>query len=234
MTLYVILGAPGAGKGTQAEVLSDRLGLPHVASGDLFRDAMEAGTPLGEEVASYMRTGALVPDDLAIRVVLDRLRRPDAAGGAILDGFPRTRLQAEALDAALAADGSGVTAALYVKVGEPELLRRLSGRWVCRAAGHPYHETSNPPRTPGICDEDGSELYQRADDEPATVRARLEKQLPPMYEVVDYYEDRGVLAAVEGEGTIDQVTVALLRALRSRDAVSSGGPTGRPGAALRR
>ena len=211
--LYVMVGAPGAGKGTQAAILAQRLGIPHVASGELFRAAVRDGTPLGRQAAADMARGALVSDELVIRLVLDRLAGPDAVDGAILDGFPRTRPQAEALDAALARRGVSVTAALYVGVGEDELLRRLSGRWLCHAAGHSYHTTDHPPARPGICDVDGSELYQRDDDRPATARLRLERQLAPMYDVVDHYTERGVLTAVDGEQPIEAVTEALLRAI---------------------
>ena len=213
MRLYVMIGAPGAGKGTQAAILADRTGLPHIASGDLFRAAVRDETKLGREVAGYMERGALVPDDLAIRLILARLAQPDATEGAILDGFPRTRQQAEALDAALARRGSAVRAALYIGVHEKELLRRLSGRWICRAEGHTYHTFERPPLHPGECDIDGSELYQREDDRPATVRLRLERQLPPMYEVIDHYTERDVLTAVDGEQPIEAVTEALMRAL---------------------
>ena len=216
MSVYVLIGAPGAGKGTQGDILAERLGLPHVASGELFREAMREGTSLGKEIQSYVNRGALVPDELSIRVVLARLARPDASEGAILDGFPRTRLQAEALDEALERQGEPVEGAFYVGVSEAELMRRLAGRWICRAAGHAYHEIYHPPIVPGICDEDGSELYQRVDDQPATVRQRLQQQLPPMYEVIDYYSDRGILCTIDGEGSIDQVTEALLRAIARR------------------
>jgi len=218
VTVYVMVGAPGSGKGSQARRLSEQLGLPHVASGDLFREAMGQGTPLGKQVSEYIERGALVPDDLATRVVMERLARPDARNGGILDGFPRTRPQAEALDKALAERGGRVTAALYLGVRPEELQRRLSGRYVCRAGGHVYHGTDDPPRRAGICDVDGSELYQRSDDDPATVRARLEQQLPPMYEVVDHYTDQGVLSAVDGEGPLDQVNEALLAAIRATPA----------------
>ncbi len=209
--ILVMVGAPGAGKGTQAAILATRLDIPQIASGELFRGAVRAGTPLGDEVRGYLERGQLVPDRLAIEVILDRLAQPDAAGGAILDGFPRTRPQAEALDAALGRRRQRVDQALYVGVREAELRRRLSGRWLCRAAGHSYHVIERPPQRPGVCDIDGSELYQREDDRPETVRARLAAQLPPMYEVVDYYAERGVLTAVDGEGTVEEVSEALLR-----------------------
>jgi len=211
--ILVMVGAPGAGKGTQAQILASRLGIPHVASGELFRAAVQSGTELGETVRGYLDQGTLVPDKVAIAVVLERLREPDAEGGAILDGFPRTRPQAQALDIALARGGQRVAQALYVGVREAELRRRLSGRWLCRANGHSYHAIDRPPRRPGICDLDGSPLYQRPDDRPETVQARLAAQLPPMYEVVDYYTERGILTAVDGEGPVAEVTDALMRAV---------------------
>jgi adenylate kinase len=211
--ILVMVGAPGAGKGTQAQILASRLGIPHVASGELFRAAVRSGSDLGRTVAGYLQQGALVPDKVAIAVILERLRESDAAGGAILDGFPRTRPQAEALDVALGRMGTRVAQALYVGVREAELRRRLSGRWLCRANDHIYHVIDRPPRRPGICDIDGSELYQRPDDRPQTVQARLATQLPPMYEVIDYYTERGVLTAVDGEGPVADVSEALLRAV---------------------
>jgi len=171
--VVVLLGAPGAGKGTQAPLLAARLGIPVVATGDLFRAAVRDGTALGLEARRYMDAGQLVPDEITVRLLLERLGRPDAAAGVILDGFPRTGVQAAALDRALADRGTRVAAAVLVDVPAEELVRRMSGRWVCRGAGHPYHEVSSPPRTAGVCDIDGSELYQRADDQPTTIRARM-------------------------------------------------------------
>jgi adenylate kinase len=210
--VYVVLGAPGAGKGTQASELSGRLGLPHVASGDLFRQALREGTQLGLEARQYMDRGALVPDDITIRMIGERLQLPDAIKGVILDGFPRTRHQAEALDDFLARRGAEVGTALYVLVGEPELLRRLSGRLQCEA-GHTYQETSRPPLRPGFCDVDGLALYHRQDDNAETIRARLAQQLAPMAEVVGYYRDRDTLATVDGEAEIGRVTDSLLGAI---------------------
>jgi adenylate kinase len=232
LSVYVLLGPPGSGKGTQGHILAEKLGVPHIASGEMFREQARSGTALGDEVEAFMSRGALVPDDLAIRVVLDRLARPDAAAGAILDGFPRTRLQAVALDKALAGRRSPIAAALYMRVAEEDLLRRLAGRWICRSGGHVYHELYNPPRVPGKCDEDGSELYQREDDQPETVRARLAQQLEPLYEVVDHYATRGVLVPVDGTRPIDEVTEALLRAIGDHPGQNSlsaagGRPAGR-------
>lgn len=214
MRVFVIIGAPGAGKGTQAALLSERLGLPHVASGDLFRDHIRRGTTLGIKAKSYLDRGALVPDELTVRMIADRLAQPDAAEGVILDGFPRTRAQAEALDEMLARRAGRVAAALYVDVDRDELIHRLSGRWLCtRSADHVYHATGRPPKQAGKCDIDDAPLLQREDDKPATILARLEQQLPPMYEVIDYYADRGVLSTIQGEGTVAEVTDALMRAI---------------------
>jgi adenylate kinase len=215
--VLVLLGAPGAGKGTQAPILAERLGLLHLATGDMFRAAVKEGTPVGLEAKSFMDRGELVPDDVTIRMLLERLRQPDAVTGVILDGFPRTAAQAIALDEALAREGARVDSAPYIEVPESELFARLSGRWICRASGHPYHATLNPPRVAGVCDEDGSELYQRPDDMSDVVRARLAKQLPPFHEVVDHYRRSGVLAPVDGTRSIEGVTDALLDHLLARN-----------------
>lgn len=209
----VLLGAPGAGKGTQAVLLRELVGLPHIATGDIFRAAVRDGSALGLEARRYMERGQLVPDDITVKMVLDRLSAPDAEGGAILDGFPRTGTQADALDAALAERGSHVDLALLIEVPEDQLAQRLAGRWICAAAGHVYHETANRPRVPGRCDLDGSELIQRADDRIETVRARLAQQLSSLAEVVDHYEAAGILARVDGQQPIPTVTTALRQIL---------------------
>src|SRR5687768_2718876 len=209
-----MVGAPGAGKGTQAALLSERLGVPHVASGDLFRDNIRRETPLGKKVKKYLDSGALVPDDVTVQMIVDRLRADDAARGVILDGFPRTRPQAEALDRMVAKLGGRVGAALYIDVDREELIRRLSGRWLCsKSADHVYHEVARPPRKSGKCDIDGAPLYQREDDKPATINARLELQLPPMYEVIDYYTDRDVLTTVDGTNPMAEVTEELMHCI---------------------
>jgi adenylate kinase len=160
-----------------------------------------------------MDAGQLVPDEVTVRLLLERLGRPDAAAGVILDGFPRTAIQAAALDGALRERGAGVSAAVLVDVPAEELIRRMSGRWVCRAAGHPYHETSSPPRVAGICDLDGSELYQRKDDRPDTIRARMDQQLGALAEVIEHYRRAGVLATVDGLQDIHDVATAIDEAL---------------------
>jgi adenylate kinase len=213
MTVVVLLGAPGAGKGTQAARLAEQLGIPHLASGDLLRAAVAARTPLGVEADRYMSRGRLVPDETIIRVFLDRLLKADAANGAILDGFPRTRPQAEALEAALAQQGSGVDRALLIDVPVDELVERAAGRRICEASGHVYHVTANPPRVAGSCDIDGSPLIQRADDEAETVRARMVQQLGALEDVVGFYRSRGALRSVDGRQPIDAVSEALLAEL---------------------
>lgn len=214
--ILVMLGGPGAGKGTQAEMLSARLGLPHVSSGELFRAHIRKGTPLGLEVKRYLDRGALAPDDVTVRMVGERLSEPDAVPGVILDGFPRTVSQAQALDRMLAQRRTRVAGALYVQVDSEELIRRLSGRRICSdPAQHIYHVVFKPPKVEGICDIDGTPLVLRADDEPDTVRARLQKQLPPMFEVVDYYSDKGLLCAVRGDQTIEQVNESLMHVVET-------------------
>lgn len=222
MTVVVLLGAPGAGKGTQADLLAERLGIPHVSTGDLFRTAVRDGSPIGLEARRYMERGQLVPDDITIRMLLDRLTAPDAADGVILDGFPRNRPQAEALASALAERGSSVDRAVTIDVPTDELVRRLSGRWVCRESGHVYNETTNPPKVSGRCDLDGSPLVQREDDKPETIRARLTQQLASLEDVVDYYAKAALLRVVNGVQPIEAVTEDLLAA------VSEGGPSGTP------
>ena len=222
MTVIVLIGAPGAGKGTQAPILAQHLGVPHIASGDLFRAAVRDGSPVGIQARRYMERGQLVPDDTTIAMLLERLAAPDAVEGAILDGFPRNRAQAEALDAALAERGTSVRRAISIEVPAEELLRRLSGRWVCRDAGHVYNEHSNPPRVPGRCDIDGSPLVQRDDDRPETIRARLEQTLSNLREVADHYQQQGILRVVDGLQPMEDVTAAILAALSESDRAPSG------------
>jgi adenylate kinase len=212
--IIVMLGAPGAGKGTQAERLADSLGLPHISTGELFREALAGDDPLGAKVRRYVESGALVPDAIVVEIVGKRLGLPDASGGAILDGFPRTVSQAVVLDEMLAGRGETVCAALYVEVAAELLAERLTGRRVCTADDqHVYHVAARPPRRQGICDIDGAELYQRPDDGMETVLARLDAQLPPMYEVIDHYNEQGVLYPVRGDADADTVTKDLLHAL---------------------
>ena len=218
--IYLLVGAVGAGKGTQADILSQRLGLPHLASGDLFRKATREGTPLGERAKGYMERGELVPDDVTIGMFMDELSKPEAARGAILDGFPRTVTQARALDETLAGQGEAISRVVYIEVPAEELVERVSGRWVCPTDGTPYHVVTDPPRVPGICDKDGTPLIQRDDDKPEVVRARLAQQVPPMLEVIEHYERASKVSRVDGRGTIDEVTSRILEALGMSQAVS--------------
>lgn len=216
--ILLLVGAVGAGKGTQAGILSRELGLVHLASGNLFRAALAAGTPLGEEAREYMQRGELVPDELTIAMFMEELARPAAAAGAILDGFPRTVGQAKALDETLAANGERIRAVLSIEVPTEVLVRRVAGRWVCPQCGTPFHEDTDPPRVSGRCDLDGTALTQRDDDRPEVVRARLEKQVPPMLEVVDHYERAGIVHRLDGTLPIETVTEAILAAVGVRAA----------------
>lgn len=219
MTVIVLLGAPGAGKGSQAPALAARLGIPVLASGGLLRKAVADGTPLGREADRFMSRGQLVPDDTIVRVFLDRLEAADAADGAILDGFPRTRVQAEALDGALMEAGRRVDRAGYIDVPLDDLVKRMANRRICTANGHVYNLVSNPPPVEGVCDLDGSALVQRSDDEESTVRARMDQQVPPLLDVVEHYRARGVLTSVDGRQGIDAVTDDLMDALHEAGAV---------------
>jgi adenylate kinase len=203
------LGPPGAGKGTQARDLAQEWGVLHLATGDMLREAVAAGSPLGREAKSYMDQGALVPDDVIIRMMAERLGAGAAAQGFILDGFPRTIAQAEALARLLKDLGQTLDAVVYFDVSEPELLRRLTGRRVCRACGHSYHLTSNPPKRAGVCDACGGELYQRDDDAEATVRNRLDVYRRQTAPLLDYYRQRNLLATVSGEGPLATIRDAI-------------------------
>ena len=212
-TYIVLLGPPGAGKGTQAQIISEKLGLPHISSGDIFRENLKKQTELGKQADGYMKRGELVPDDLTIAMIRDRLSRPDCKPGALLDGFPRTPAQAEALSQMLAGFGGRVDAVPYISVPEQVLVERLTGRWTCREQGHVFHQTYNPPKEPGRCDYDGSELYQRDDDKAETVAHRIRVYLDQTMPLIEYYRQRGVLLEVDGTQSIEQVSEDLLAAL---------------------
>lgn len=215
MSKYIILlGAPGAGKGTQAAMLTEALSVPHVASGDLFRSALQQKTPLGREAKEYIDQGLLVPDEVTIAMIRERLALPDCREGVILDGFPRTLEQAKALDAALAEEGQAIDKVLYIKVPNEELVARLSGRWICRDCQVVYHTITNPPEQAGRCDACGGKLYQRSDDRPETVRRRLEVYFEQTMPLIEYYAERGVLTEVNGDQSIAQVQTALIEALK--------------------
>jgi adenylate kinase len=209
----VLLGPPASGKGTQAARLREALGLPHVASGDLFRENLKNETELGLKAKVYMDRGELVPDDVTIAMVMERLNRPDCAGGALFDGFPRTIAQAEALDQALAEGGHRISVVPYIAVPDEVLVERVSGRRLCGVCGEAYHEKFNPPKRPGVCDNDGGELYQRGDDKPETVRKRLHVYWEQTSPLIDYYRDRGMLVEVNGDQPIDAVAADLRAAV---------------------
>lgn len=213
-TYIVLLGPPGAGKGTQAKAISEEMSLAHISSGDLFRENLKAQTELGKLAQTYMNRGELVPDDVTIAMVSDRLDRSDCAQGALLDGFPRTPAQAKALDELLLTKGGKVDFVPYIAVEANVLVERLSGRWSCRAQGHVYHEKFNPPKQAGICDVDGSELYQREDDKPATVENRIRVYVEQTAPLIAYYRSQGVLLEVDGTQPIETVTEKLLAAIK--------------------
>ena len=209
----VFLGAPGAGKGTQAAVVSRKFGLAHIASGDLFRQAVEKGTEVGKSVKGYMDKGVLVPDEVTIQLISERLNEPDCKPGCVFDGFPRTIEQAEALDKMLAGRGWAIDKAIYIEVPEEELLRRLGGRWICRKCQTPYHEVTSPPKTRGKCDECGDELYQRSDDTEDTVKERLKVYFAQTAPVLDYYRKEGNLVTVDGKLGIEEVSEKIVDVL---------------------
>ena len=212
----VFLGPLGAGKGTQAQLLQEREGIPQISTGDMLRQAMVEGTELGRKAKAYVDRGELVPDDVMIGLIEERLRQPDTRRGFVLDGFPRTLPQAEALDRFLKAQGRTLDAVVYFKVSDETIIRRLSGRRVCRKAAHIFHLDSNPPRAPGRCDFDGSELFQREDDKEDTVRHRLEVYHRQTEPLVEFYRSRGILEAIDAEADIDVVYERLRRILSAR------------------
>jgi len=213
-SFIVLLGPPGVGKGTQAKFLTEKTGLAHISSGDLFRENLKNQTELGKKAQTYMTKGELVPDDVTIAMIRERLTRPDCKAGAILDGFPRTIAQAEALSNMLKEFGGDVNSVPYVTAPEAALVERLTGRWTCRANGHIYHIKNNPPKKPGVCDIDGSELYQRDDDKSETVGRRIQVYLEQTAPLVEFYRKRGVLAEIDGLQAIPAVAKALLAAVK--------------------
>lgn len=212
--ILLLVGSVGAGKGTQAAALGQELGLAHLASGNIFRQALRDGSELGMRARTYMERGDLVPDDITIEMFMNELSQPAAARGAILDGFPRTVAQAQALDETLAARGERIETVISIEVPVEELVERVAGRRVCPQCGTPYHVVGDPPRVPGRCDNDGAELQQRDDDRPEVVRARLAKQVVPMLEVLEHYEQRGIVQHVDGTRPIADVTQQILSGLR--------------------
>ncbi len=210
----VLLGAPGAGKGTQAGMLADKLKIPQVASGDLFRKAFQEQTELGKKAKVYMDKGQLVPNEITIQMVMERLAAPDCAGGAIMDGFPRNIEQAKALDTALKQKNRKIDKVINIKIAEEEVIKRLSGRWICRNCQTPYNENDAPPKKAGICDRCGGELYQRDDDKAETVKNRLKVYLKETAPLVAYYNKAGKLTEVVSEGGMANVNQKILAALR--------------------
>jgi adenylate kinase len=213
-TYLVLLGPPGAGKGTQAEILAGKINLAHISSGDMFRENIQNQTKLGKLAKSYMDKGELVPDDVTIAMIRDRISRADCESGAILDGFPRTPTQADELETMLAEFGGQVDSVIYITADESILVERISGRWSCRAQGHIYHQEFNMPKQAGICDYDGSELYHRDDDTVETVAIRINVYLSQTMPLVEYYRKRGKLLEVNGAQAVEQVTKDLLVALK--------------------
>jgi adenylate kinase len=209
--ILILLGPPGAGKGTQADLVSERAGVAHLATGDLFRENIRNQTELGLQAKAFVDKGALVPDELTVRMLLDRFDRPDMAKGVLLDGFPRTVEQARALDEALKQRGQDVDKVLYVNVGEEEVVRRLAGRWTCRNCGAVYHQVFSPPKEAGKCDRCGGELYQRDDDKPETVRNRLRVYTQQTAPLIDYYKKQDKLLEVNGEQDAGAVGGDLLK-----------------------
>ncbi len=215
--MYIILiGAQGSGKGTQADLLSEALGIPHVSSGDLFRKAEDEKTELGLKAKAYLDRGELVPDDITVAMVLGRLEEPDCAKGVVLDGFPRNIPQAEALDKGLQEMGRQIDLAIYLEVPREELLRRLSGRFICRANQHVYNIYTNPPKIPGVCDIDGSELYQRPDDTGEAVQTRLDIFFNETIHLLDYYGYQHKLAEVNGNQSIEQVHAEMVKVIEEK------------------
>jgi len=210
----ILLGAPGAGKGTQAVNLSKNLDLVHVATGDLFRKALSEGTALGNKANAYMEKGQLVPDEVTIQMVMERLDDKQCAKGVLLDGFPRNQAQAEALDKELATRSKAIDKVVYIKVSESELLKRLSGRRICRSCQAPFHMTDSPPKVEGVCDHCGGELYHRADDNEETVKTRLKVFFAETAPLIEYFGKAGKLLEIDGEGGVDDIGARIMAALR--------------------
>ncbi len=213
-TYIVLLGPPGVGKGTQAEILAEKLELPHISSGDIFRENTKNGTELGKLAQTFMSRGELVPDNLTISMIRERFSRPDCARGAILDGFPRTPAQADALEVMLKGFGGRVDRVPFISAPAEALIERLTGRWTCRANGHIFHVRFNPPKQEGVCDLDGSELYQREDDKAETVTNRIEVYQNQTAPLIDYYKKRGILVEIDGLAPVEQVSAQLMSMLK--------------------
>ncbi len=217
----VLIGAQGSGKGTQADLLAQKLGIFHLASGDLFREEIDKKTELGLKAKAFMDLGELVPDEVTISMVLNRISSLPDAPGVLLDGFPRNLLQAEALDAGLQKIDRKIDLGIYLEVPREELLNRLSGRYICRANQHVYNITSKPPKVSGVCDIDGSELYQRSDDTGEAIQTRLDIFFSETIQLLDFYDKQNKLAEVNGNQDIDEVQEELLQTIQQhRDALA--------------
>lgn len=213
-SFIVLLGPPGVGKGTQAKILAERTDLVHISSGDLFRENLKNRTELGKLAQTYMSKGELVPDDVTIAMIRERLARPDCEVGAILDGFPRTPAQASTLDGMLQELNESIDAVPFITAKDDVLIERLGNRWTCRANGHIFNEKSNPPKQSGICDFDGSDLYQRDDDRPETVKRRIQVYLDQTSPLISYYRQQGKLIEIDGSQSIEKVAESLMGALK--------------------
>lgn len=209
----LLYGPPGSGKGTQADFLGHRFGIPHVSTGDLFREEAKRGTPLGLEAKAYMDRGELIPDDVMIGVIRDRLAQPDTAHGFLLDGFPRTVPQAEALDSMLVEIGKNLDFLLYLHVDIEELVQRLTGRWVCPTCARSYHLVNNPPHEDKLCDRDDTPLIHRDDDTEETARRRSEVFYQRTYPILGFYRNRGLVVEIDGRGSIAEVRERIRRGL---------------------
>ena len=214
LTYIVLLGPPGVGKGTQSKVLENELDLPHISTGDIFRENIKNGTPLGKLASTYISEGSLVPDDVTIAMLKERFTQPDCKNGAILDGFPRTPIQADELEDLLNSFGGQVNLVLHITAPVDYLIDRLAGRWICKAQGHAFHEHFNQPREKGICDIDGSDLYQREDDKAETVLKRIEVYENQTAPLIQYYQERGLLIEINGIAAIEEVSMQVMSVLQ--------------------
>lgn len=209
------MGLPGAGKGTQAEQIVEKYNIPHISTGDMFRAAMKNNTELGRKAKSFMDNGDLVPDEVTNGIVRERLSEDDAKNGFLLDGFPRTVEQAQELEKILSDLGTELDAVINIEVDKDVLMKRLTGRWICRTCGKTYHEIYNPPKVPGKCDLDGGELYQREDDKKETVENRLNVNMKQTKPLLDFYSEKGKLHSINGEQDINDVFVDVEKILAS-------------------
>ncbi|MFC4389241.1 adenylate kinase [Gracilibacillus marinus] len=211
----ILMGLPGAGKGTQAEKIVEKYQIPHISTGDMFRLAIKEGTELGQKAKSFMDEGSLVPDEVTIGIVEERLSKPDCEKGFLLDGFPRTIAQAEALDQLLNKMNKSLDYVLHVDVDTNELVERLTGRRICPTCGATYHVLFNPPKEEGVCDKDGAALIQREDDQPATVKNRLDVNIAQTQPMLDFYSDKGSLVTIDGSQAIDKVFIDIDEKLKN-------------------